>query len=317
MTCGMKCVVLGGGGFIGVNLCLALQGKIDHLRVFSRSTPTLPQLSSLEWVCGDFEDISSVSRAIEGFDTVVHLVNTVPVHVKSKPIVDIQTNVVSTLKMLDVCCDLGIKRVIFISSGGSIYGVSDIVPIPEASKTEPLTAYGVSKLTIEKYLAHYRHTRGLDYRILRVANPYGPHQTISHNYGVIAVFLEKALAGLPIEIWGDGSTIRDYVYIDDVVQSIIKAMSYEGPEHIFNIGSGRGLSLNEVVKAIENQLKRPIEVKYTSNSFGNVPVNILDISRAAKFLKWYPEFNFDVGLKKTVEWIKTQQLQSIINAPAK
>jgi len=300
----MKCAVLGAGGFIGINLCQALLGRVDQLRAFNRTDRSIKELAGLEWVLGDFDNPESVKEAVNGCDTVIHLINTIPVHTKSGPIIDVQKNVVSTLQLLDTCCEQGIKKIIFISSGGSVYGISDILPTPEYAATEPITAYGVSKLTIEKYLAHYRHTKGLEYRILRVANPYGPYQTISHNHGVIAVFIQRALMGLPIEIWGDGSTIRDYIYIHDVVQAIIKVMDYEGPEHIFNIGSGKGLSLEQVVKAIEQKLKCLIEVKYTSQGSKHIPVSILDIRKAGKYLEWKPQYSFDEGLSNTIDWLQ-------------
>ena len=131
----------------------------------------------------------------------------------------------SSLALFDICRNSGVKRIVFVSSGGTIYGPSAQIPISETAPTDPITAYGVGKLAIEKYLALYEHLFGLDYRILRVANPFGPFQIPLKNQGVIAALISRALKNEPIEIWGDGSVVRDYIYVDDVVAALEKRYS--------------------------------------------------------------------------------------------
>jgi len=260
-----RCVVLGGGGFIGTNLCRSLAGKVYTLRAFGRrqSFPDALSNKSINWVFGDFSDPSALATAVSGCDIVFHLVTlTTPASSNLDKIADLQSNVVSTLHLLDICKEGGVNRIIFISSGGTVYGVPKQIPTPEDSPLNPISAYGISKLAIEKYLALYEHLYGLEYRILRVSNPFGPFQTTYKNQGVITEFLRRALGEKPIEIWGDGTVTRDYIYIDDVVNALELATVHEGDERIFNIGSGVGKNLNEIVISVKQLLGKELDVRY-------------------------------------------------------
>jgi UDP-glucose 4-epimerase len=192
-----------------------------------------------------------------------------------------------------------------VSSGGTIYGVPDIVPTPEEAPTNPITAYGISKLAIEKYLALYEFLYGLQYRVLRVANPFGPYQTALKNQGVIAAFLHGAMDGKPIQMWGDGSVIRDYIYVGDVVDALTLAATHEGIGRIFNIGSGEGRSLNDIVLAIDHLLGDEILVEQRPGRPVDVPVSILDTSFAASELGWRSRTVFEDGLRTTIQWMKS------------
>lgn len=300
----VRCAVVGAGGFIGTNLCRALAGKVRRLRAFGRRQLFPGALQGIEWYAGDFSEGPSLAAALEGFDTVVHLANAAtPASANIDKIGDLNANVVPTIRLLDTCRQLGVKRVVFASSGGTVYGVPEILPTPETAATWPLTAYGVSKLAIEKYLALYRHLYGLDCRILRVANPFGPFQVPSKNQGVIAAFLFQVMAGAPLEIWGDGSVTRDYLFIDDLVDALIRAMTHEGNDFIFNIGSGEGRSLNEVIRAMEVVLDRRIEIRYLEGREFDVPASVLDITRAREKLLWGPRIGFEQGLIQAASWV--------------
>ncbi|WP_248768503.1 NAD-dependent epimerase/dehydratase family protein [Pseudomonas sp. MWU12-2345] len=309
MPNGQLCIVLGASGFIGSRLCEVMGAKIPNLKAFGRNPLYPSAFSRCRWIEGDFSDINQVAHAIAGCDTVIHLVNaTTPASANLNRVMDLEANVVSTLNLLDVCVSSGVKKIVFISSGGTVYGVPSVVPTPETADNDPITAYGVSKLIIEKYLFLYRHLYGLDYTILRVANPYGPYQTNKKNQGVIAAFLRRAIHGEPIDVWGDGSVVRDYIFIDDVVSAIELAILNGTDKKIFNIGSGRGLSINEIILTLENVLGKKIEINYMPRRNMDVPVSVLDIAQAAEVLKWTPKVEFSQGIQDTFEWVKSSGL---------
>lgn len=300
----MRCVVLGAGGFIGTNLCRSLLGRVDSLRAFGRRQTFPEALHGVEWLPGDFTDPTCIAAAVAGCDVVFHLVNaTTPASANVDKLADLHANVASTLNLLDACRESGVRRVVFVSSGGTVYGIPNQVPTPETAPTNPITAYGISKIAIEKYLGLYEYLHGLEYRVLRVANPFGPYQTAVKSQGVIAAFLRGAMAGQPIEIWGDGSAIRDYIYVDDVVEALILTATHEGHSRIFNIGSGEGRNLNDIVDAIGGLLGKKIQVGHRPGRPVDVPVSILDTTFAANELGWRPRTPFKKGLQNTIEWM--------------
>jgi UDP-glucose 4-epimerase len=310
----MKCLVLGGGGFIGSNLCHALLAIGDSVRVFeNKADPSNGTLGQrLEWCQGDFNDREQVAQALRGCDVVYHLVSTtLPKTSNEDPIYDVQSNVVSTLQMLEEATKEGVRKMIFVSSGGTVYGIPQQTPIPETHPTNPICSYGIGKLTIEKYLHLFHALHGLDYCILRLSNPFGEHQRATGSQGAIAVFLHKALRGETIEIWGDGSVVRDYLYISNAVDALIKARTYSGQCRIFNIGSGAGHSLNDVISRIEELAGSTVRRKYLPVRAFDVPINVLDISRAAEVLEWRPAFSFEEGLRRTWKWLQEQRQEDV------
>src|SRR5258707_1002427 len=205
-----SCVVLGGGGFIGMNLCRRLLTSGFRVRAFGRHCAFPDELAGVEWYQGDFADAGALTAAIETFQVVFHLIHaTTPQSANLDMPSDVERNVLSSIAMLDICRKLGGRRVGLVSPGGTIHGCPSEIPTPETAPTDPITAYGISKLAIEKYLGLYEHLHGLDFRVLRVANPYGPFQVARKNQGIVAAILSRALSNQSIEIWGDGSVVRD------------------------------------------------------------------------------------------------------------
>jgi UDP-glucose 4-epimerase len=153
----------------------------------------------------------------------------------------------------------------------------------------------------------YHTLYGMDYCILRVANPYGERQRLTGSQGVVTFFLHKALENEPVEIWGDGSVVRDYLYILDVIDALRHAMNFAGEPRIFNIGSGAGKRLNEIIEAIEQLLGRPIERRYLPARPFDVPINVLDTTLAHKHLGWQPRVSLRDGLARTLEWMKNRR----------
>lgn len=302
-----RALVLGAAGFIGSELCQRLVAEGKEVVAFDRSFPLnfINDHPGCMQVVGEFSDCSKLKVAVKGCDQVYHLLSTsIPAASNNSPRIDCEENVVGTLQFLDIAVEYQVERVIFVSSGGTVYGKQSHIPVTEDAETNPICAYGVAKLAIEKYLEVYRHLFGLDYRILRVANPYGERQPINRGQGVISVFIDKAIRGDSISIWGDGSTIRDFIHLQDVIDALVLTSQHRGLERVFNIGSGEGTSLNEVVDVIGHVLNRSLKIDYQSGRSIDVPINILDISRAVNYLGWSPKITFSEGIKRVVSFRK-------------
>jgi UDP-glucose 4-epimerase len=306
-----RCLVLGGKGFIGSHLVDALLERGYPVRVFDRVnlTPLNSQVSTsaIEWFDGDFTSEADVSQALAGCGVCFHLVSTtLPKSSNADPVFDVETNLMSTVRLLNHAVRVGVRKVIFISSGGTVYGTPRYLPIDESHPTDPICSYGITKLSIEKYLGLFHQLHGLDYTVLRLSNPFGERQRTQASQGAVAVFLGKVLRGEKIEIWGDGSVVRDYVYIADVVAAMLVAMDYCGAERVLNIGSGCGISLNEVLDGIERVTGRKADRFYTAGRAFDVPASVLAIDRAQHTLGWAPRTPFIEGLQRMARWMEGQ-----------
>lgn len=298
-----SCIVLGGGGFIGTNLCRRLADSGHRVRAFGRQCPFPEAHDGVEWFQGDFSDASALAAAIETFDVVYHLIHgATPLSANMDMAGDVRRNLLASLGVLEICRKLGVSRLVFASSGGTIYGCPQQIPTPETAPTDPITAYGISKLAIEKYLELYRHLYQVEYRVLRITNPFGPFQTAIKNQGVIASMISHALRDEEIEIWGDGSVVRDFIFIDDVVDALVATAQDRGDARIYNIGSGKGHSLREVIASLEATLGKALNIQWKPARRLDVPISVLAIDRARDVLGWTPKTTFDDGLNKTIAW---------------
>jgi UDP-glucose 4-epimerase len=299
--------LIGAGGFFGTNLARYLSPQIEDLRCFGPNQSFPDAMQAIRWTSGDMAS-SSLIGVISGCDTVIHLASTSVPGTDSEISKDAEDNLMTSLRLFDRCVDRGVRQVIFISSGGTVYGPNSRVPIAESAPTQPITPYGVVKLTIEKYLEVYARLRGLDYRIVRISNLYGPYQNSIKMQGVVTSFLAKALRNEALEIWGNGSIVRDYVYVEDAAEAMAAVMCYQGEKRIFNIGSGVGTSVNQIVASIEKLLERKLKVKYRLGRAVDVPVNILDCTLARNELGWHARTSFSSGLEKTRNWLNMQKV---------
>lgn len=299
------CLVLGGCGFIGSNLIEQLVAEGYRVRVFDRPEANRKVFNGgIEFCGGDFLNALEVDRALEGVDFVFHLVGTtLPANSNSCPAFDIESNVVGTIRLLELSVRHKVRRIVFSSSGGTVYGEPKVIPIPEEHPTEPLCSYGIAKLAIEKYLHIYRNMHGLDYTVLRIANPYGRYQKLTAEQGAIGVFLGRMRDGKKITVWGDGSVVRDYIYVQDVARAFVRALTQTSPYRIFNIGTGRGLSLRDLISELSQITGMKPEVEYAPSRSVDVSVNILDATRADKYIDWRAEFDHRTGLRETWSWI--------------
>jgi len=301
-----KVLVVGGSGFIGSHLCRRLLAE-NYLPVVFDRVPSL--VEGVECHCGDMSGIADLwPSLLEGVEAVYHLAwTTKPQSANNDPLFDLQSNVAAGIHMLDGIARLKHPpRFIFVSTGGAVYGQTGNQPIPEDFPANPINAYGISKLTLEHYLRLYHRLHGLDYLVFRPGNPYGEGQDPAGAQGSVAVFMGKIFRGEPITIWGDGEVVRDYLYIDDLVSALMAGLTYrplsEDPR-IFNIGSGRGVSLNELVKMLEQIAGRTTQVTYTPARKADVPQIVLDIGRIHIHLGWVPKITMEQGLKRTWDWI--------------
>ena len=305
----MKIALFGGGGFIGSAIADRLLLEGHSLRIFERPRvePYRKFLDTedVTWLTGDLMSNHDVGAAVDGVDAVIHLVSTtLPKSSNDDPIYDVQSNLVATLQMLNLMVAKGVKKIVFISSGGTVYGNPCYLPIDEKHPTEPLVSYGITKLAIEKYLLMYQRLHGIKAVILRVSNPFGDRQRIETAQGAVAAFLSKALRSMPIEIWGDGSVQRDYLYIGDVADAFARAVAYDGPYSVFNISSGKGTSLNEVIRLIEQVTGASVEKSHQAGRAFDVPVSVLDNALAARELGWSPQVSLEDGIMRTAAYMR-------------
>lgn len=306
----MNCVIVGGGGFIGSHLADALLVKNNKVTIFDRPGAAYLELLSQKGAVvklGSFCEAADLKHVLSDAEIVFHLASsTVPKTSIDDPVFDIESNLVGTIILLNAARDAGVKKIVFSSSGGTVYGNPRVVPITEDHHTNPISSYGITKLAIEKYLALYWALYGLDYSVLRVSNAYGPRQTVGGTQGIITTTIDHALHHRKIRIWGDGNVVRDYIYVSDISDAFICAANYKGEPRIFNIGSGVGHTVNDIVKIVEEVMDEPLALTYEPGRAYDVPINILDTSLARQILKWEPKVNLKVGIKKTIEYLRNQ-----------
>ena len=302
----MNSLILGGNGFIGSHLVDKLLMEGHKVRIFDKYEEHYRKpLSGVEYLFGDFGNRGLLDDALEGMEMVFHLISTtLPQTSNDDPVFDVQSNVVETLFLLEQCVARKIRKVIFVSSGGTVYGRPERLPIAEDSPTNPECSYGITKLAIEKYLALFNRLHGLDYAIVRPSNAYGERQNPNSIQGAVSVFLGKVARGVPIEIWGDGEVVRDYIYVGDLIEGLYLATRMDTPAHIFNLGSGTGHSLNGIIEIISRITEEEVKVEYKAKRVFDVPEIYLDISRAREELHWSPITSLESGIRKTWKFIK-------------
>jgi UDP-glucose 4-epimerase len=302
-----SCVVMGGNGFLGQRLCKRLISDGCRVISVSRSGAPIgvnePWCKEVEWIAASMAS----EKSLELLDSAEYLFllasSTVPSTSNSNIAFDLESNVIATVAVLEAAVKQKVRHVAFVSSGGTVYGILQKNPIDEAHTTDPICSYGIHKLAIEKYLQLFRCIAGLNSIVLRVSNLYGESQNPGGPVGAVTHFTEKALRGIPIEIWGDGGVIRDYVHVDDVVEALVSSMTYRGPETIFNIGTGRGVSLRQLIEMIQSRISAEVAVEFKPPRGFDVRENVLDVSRAHRELQWAPSITLESGLDRMIKKI--------------
>jgi UDP-glucose 4-epimerase len=295
-------LVLGGNGFIGKYIVEKL--AIDNEVVIADfNIENKMPIKNVKYKKIDFTKTEDFDEYLDNIDIVIHLISTIMPSDNIKNInKELEENVFSTINLLNGCVKKNIEQIIFVSSGGTVYGEHDILPIKEDEKKNPICNYGIIKELIEKYLALYFHNYGLNYKVVRLGNPYSEKMKNGKRQGIIPIIIDQIINNKPIKIWGDGEDIRDYIFIDDAIDAIIKVIEYEGNEKIFNIGTGKGISINKLIDIIKKYLSEyDIKVEYTNSRKCDVKNNILDISKIEKETGWTPTTNVESGIKKIIE----------------
>lgn len=303
-----KCIVFGGGGFIGSHLCEELLNKNYEVTIFDKINFSKRNISSfikeIKIIEGDFNNLVDIKNSLNDIDFVYHLVSsTLPATSNDNPVYDAETNLISSLRLFCECIERKVKKVIFISSGGTVYGIPVKIPVKEDYHSNPICSYGIIKKTIEEYLYMFEKIYGLNYFIFRLSNPYGERQNPVAAQGVIPVFINKAIRNEKITVWGDGEVVRDYVYIKDVVKVLAGSLSKKTDKRIFNLSSGKGYSLNQIIELIMKISGKNVKVEYKTGRNIDVPVNILNNSRIKKYFNWKPGTSIDEGIKLTYNYL--------------
>ncbi|MDD5706426.1 MAG: NAD-dependent epimerase/dehydratase family protein [Kiritimatiellae bacterium] len=300
-------LLVGGTGFIGRNLTMRLLTEGFQVRCFDRVKPQwLPP--SVEFLEGDFTATHLLEPALLGADAVVHLASTtLPQTSNNDPQFDIASNLLGTIGLLNLAIKHRTKRLLFLSSGGTVYGHPAVLPVTEHHATHPMCSYGIVKLAIEKYLRMYHQLHGLSTCSLRLANPYGEHQRVDGIQGAVTIFTHKALNNEVIEVWGDGTATRDYVYIGDVIDAVYKALLSDRAGLEINIGSGSGTTLNDLISMVERTLNRKVRVEYRKARDFDVAAIWLDIALARQVLGWAPKTPISNGIAILAEAMQHTQ----------
>jgi UDP-glucose 4-epimerase len=307
----MRILVLGGSGFLGSHIVDKFLAEKHDVAVYDlyperfRRSP-----AGITFYTGDFGNVGALDELIAtGFDAVIHCVSTTtPKSSNESPEFDIQSNVIGTLYLLDICVKHKVGKLVFMSSGGTVYGdIGNKDMVDESHAVRPMCSYGVSKLTIEHYLDVYRHLRGLDYVALRLSNPYGERQSPLRALGALTVFLHRSLKRQGVEVWGDGSVTRDFIYVGDVANAVYLA-TVNPVSGVFNVGTGTGLSLREILVEISNVVGRAPSVTWLASRSFDVPRIVLDATKLKNATKWSCLTSLQDGVSSTAEWLKSTDI---------
>lgn len=304
----MRILILGGNGFIGTHLTSAL--KDDHeVYVYGRSPNKFGvKFSGVKYIYGDFNDVELLRSSVAGKDIVFHLLSTtVPVTANSDPYFDIQSNLLGTIKLLGFIKDSAVQRLVYISSGGTVYGNPEYLPIDEKHPCNPIGSYGILKNTIENFIRMYSREGKFTYLIVRASNPYGPGQNFNGLQGVIAKILYKGIVQEQMTIWGDGSAVRDYLYIDDLI-NFLRIAGLDNQSGTFNVGSGEGKSIKEILDLLSGIMEKLPLLVFEENKRSFVERVVLDVSHATKIFGWIPRVSIDEGLTSHYNWMKSLEL---------
>lgn len=297
-----RLIITGGNGFIGQNLVEGLlKAGYANIVIIDRTE----KISRVKTIQTDVSDIGKMKKIIQKGDTVVHLAcTTIPAYSEDDIIKDVDENIVGTIKLLNVCSEKKIKKFIFLSSGGTVYGDHGRKSLKEDEETNPICAHGLMKLTIEKYIKHYNLKYCLKYIIIRAGNPFGRTE-VAKPQGAIDKYICAVCNNTAIEVWGDGEVTRDFIIIDDLVDLIIKIVKSKIENQIINAGTGRGMSLNQIIAEIKKIIGKNVEVVYKKGRKFDLPYNVLNINKAKRLYCWQPKYSTAQGIKIAYNRTKT------------
>ena len=307
-----RVLVTGGTGFIGSHLVSGLTKSAEFdVVVFDTGKPgKQQQTSGAKYILGSMSNSVQIEQTLKAHDieVVYHLAwNSIHETSLENTAADLEANLLGTVNLFEACRKNGVRRVIFMSSGGTVYGLPDTLPISESQATHPICAYGVTKLAAEKYLGLFQHLYGLEGVIMRPSVPYGPGQEPARRQGAIAVFIDRVMRSEPITIWGDGSSLRDYFYVGDMVDPLINAISIPADvNNIFNLGGSQAFTLRDLISNIEHTLNLKASVTFEPARNFDVPELTLDCRRAKSKIGWQPDTGLEEGILLTEQWMRNR-----------
>jgi UDP-glucose 4-epimerase len=309
-----KSLILGGADFIGSHLARRLVDQGEIVRILTRPNSAISNiqdvLDRVDVIYRDFMDDGALRHAVQSIDTVYHVTSTSsPGMALESSYYDVLSNLLPTIRLLELCLASGVKKIVYVSSGGTIYGDPQTIPITEEHPLMPRSAYGQGKLTIENYLTFYARSTSLDISVLRVSNSFGPGQSLWGEQGLIAVAMGCAYYEHSLKLYGAGKAVRDYIYIDDVIDAMVLAATQTGSS-IVNISAAVGHSVMEIVQAVEEISGRTIAKEFIPDRPSDVQINILDNQKAYQLYGWTPKTAFRDGLAKT--WDHIMQKESSV-----
>jgi len=312
----MKILVTGGAGFIGSHVAEAFLEAGHEVHVLDNfetgREENVPDAAALHRLDVRDEEVSDLF-ARERFEVLCHHAAQMDVRKSVEdPRYDADVNVAGFLNLMEAGKKNGLERVLFASTGGAIYGEPEYAPQDEDHPLRPLSPYGITKLTTEKYLYFYRQQYGIDYVSLRYANIYGPRQNPHGEAGVVAIFARSMLEGEQPVIFGDGEQTRDYVFVGDVARANVAALRYDGSSGIFNVGTARETSVNELFRLLRDQIDPDVPEEHGDAKPGEQQRSILGYDRAERELGWAPEVELKEGFKRTVDWFRKRYAEAAV-----
>jgi UDP-glucose 4-epimerase len=299
---GKKVAVLGAGGFIGRACVQALADAGAHVVGIGSRGDAVPGVA--EWLTLDLFRDEVPAEVFAGLDVLLHMAwRNNPGRGNSDMKGDVLTNVASAVGVFEQAARAGVRRIVYASSGGTIYGRA---PVPTAEDTlmAPIGGYGAGKAAAEMFLHAIHHVHGIQTCALRIANPYGPGQYPDRGQGFIAIAMARILRHEPIEIFGSLALSRDYVFIDDVAQGVALACADTRPQTTWNMGSGHDLSLEDVIRQVFAAVGHETEIRHGSSRPMDIARMALDISKIEAELGWRPVTTMEEGLARTVPWMR-------------
>ncbi|WLE98597.1 MAG: NAD-dependent epimerase/dehydratase family protein [Candidatus Electrothrix communis] len=302
----MNILVLGGNGFIGSHIVELLTATNHTVRIFVRNSECFHFQHNVDFFLGDFLDKGKLAEALVGVEAVVHCISTtVPSTSFFSPIFDIESNLIGSVELLRLMGEQGISRLLYFSSGGTVYGNPLLNPVDENAPLKPISNYGVVKVAIENFIEVSKMNFGIKPVIIRPSNPYGERQGHKGVQGIISTLLTNAMNELPTMIYGDGTAVRDYLYVKDLARLVYKVLS-SNRCGVYNAGSGIGFSINQLIDTIEKVTDVTISKQYREARDFDVNEIVLDSKLAEEHFGWNASIPLETGIKKQYEWLIKQ-----------
>ncbi|WP_141655480.1 NAD-dependent epimerase/dehydratase family protein [Roseivirga seohaensis] len=297
-----RMLVLGGSGFIGSHLVQVLK-EHNAVSVFERRRIGAKEQAGVQYIYGDFEQEDLLRKSLVGIDTVIHLISTtVPKTADADPVFDLNSNLMNTIRLLKILPETRVRKLIYFSSGGTVYGEPKTALVKEDHSREPIGSYGIVKCAIEDYIRFYASKNYFEYLIIRPSNPYGPGQISYGLQGVIPIIFDAIINDKVFQLWGGGSQVRDYIYIADLIEAVQKLID-AACTGAYNVGSGQGHDVNQLVKAVEQQMGKALQTKVVETDHNAIERFVLSIDKIGKDTGWSPQTALEDGLRKYHQWL--------------